>query len=74
MGAVVLTAEVVSSSEADIVESLERERSLLLNFTSSGNSSESMSDKGDPDAGVSGRSSSMTESEMEVTSLPELRQ
>jgi hypothetical protein len=52
-------ADAVSSSEAETVESLDPERSLLPNLTSSGNSSESMSDKGDPDAGVSGGSSSM---------------
>lgn len=50
----ILMGEAVSSSEAEMVESLECERDLRWNLTSSGNSSESISDKGDPDAGVSG--------------------
>ena len=53
---IALIGDAEPSSEAVIVESLVCERDLLLNLTSSGNSSESISDKGDPEAGVSGSS------------------
>lgn len=49
--AVTLECDARSSSEAEIVEALERGGSL--NLTSSGKSSESMSDNGDPELGLS---------------------